>query len=347
MRAVVYRGERDVRVEDVPEPVLQKPDDAIVKVTTSAICGSDLHFYHGRLPGVFEGAVVGHEYAGEVVATGPEVTGFAAGDRVVGSFQIACGGCPACTRRTFNHCDDLGVLGYGVFLGDLAGAQAEYVRVPHADVNLLAVPPGMAPEQALFAGDILTTAWYAATLAEIEPGADVVVVGAGPVGMLTLMAARAMGADRVIAVDLVAPRLELAEQLGAIPVNSRDRSVPVAVEEILGGHAADSVVETVGLPRALLTAIDCVRPGGTVSVIGVHTEFEMALPVGNLFTRNVTLRFGGPCNVQGYWERALRAIQDGEADPSAIVTHRLPLEQAAEGYRLFDTKQALKVVLDA
>lgn len=345
MRAVVYRGEQNVAVEDVPEPSLVASGDAIVQVRKAAICGSDLHFYNGRVPGVFEGTVVGHEYVGTVTAVGDEVTGFAVGDEVVGSFQIACGTCAPCLLGRYNLCDDLGVLGYGIFVGDLAGAQAEYVRIPHADLNLMKIPAGLEPEQALFAGDILTTGWYAAGIAPVSPGDDVVVVGAGPVGTFAAMAARAMGAQRVVAIDMVASRLELAERLGAIPVNSAERSPTVAVEDILGG-GADVVIETVGLPPALLTAIECTRSGGTTSVIGVHTEFEHPLPLGNLFTRNITLRFGGSCNVQGWWDKALAAIASGQADPTVIVSHRMPLEDAAEGYRLFEAKEAMKVVLD-
>ena len=341
----MYRGEQDVRVEDVPEPELVADDDAIVRVRKAAICGSDLHFYNGRVPGVFEGTVVGHEFVGEVVSAGSAVAGFAVGDEVVGSFQIACGTCTPCTLGRYNLCDDLGVLGYGIFVGDLAGAQAEYVRIPHADLNLKKVPAGLDPERALFAGDILTTGWYAAGIAPVNEGDDVVVVGAGPVGTFAAMAARAMGAKRVVAIDMVPSRLELAESLGAIPVNSKERSPSVAVEDTFGGMA-DVVIETVGMPPALDTAIECVRAGGTVSVIGVHTEFQHPMPLANLFTRNVTLRFGGSCNVQGWWDRALAAIESGAADPSVIVTHRMPLEDAAEGYRLFESKQAMKVVLD-
>jgi threonine dehydrogenase-like Zn-dependent dehydrogenase len=345
MRAVVYRGEQHVEVEDVPEPTLVAPGDAIVKVRKAAICGSDLHFYNGRVPGVFEGTVVGHEFAGTVVATGKDVAHFKDGDEVVGSFQIACGTCAGCRSGHFNHCDDLGVLGYGIFVGDLAGSQAEYVRIPHADVNLIRVPTGLTPEQALFAGDILTTGWYAAGIAPVSPGDDVVVVGAGPVGTFAAMAARAMGAQRVVAIDMVASRLALAQSLGAIPVNSAERSASVAVEDILGA-GADVVIETVGLPPALVTSIECCKTGGTVSVIGVHTEFEHPLPLGNLFTRNITLRFGGSCNVQGWWQQALAAIEAGQADPTVIVSHRMPLADAAEGYRLFEAKEAMKVVLD-
>ena len=345
MKAVVYRGERDVRVEDVPEPELTEPDDVIVRVRKTAICGSDLHFYHGRLPGLFEGSTVGHEFTGTVARAGSGVTKFREGDEVVGSFQIACGGCEACRARRFNHCDDLAVLGYGVFVGDLGGAQAEYVRIPHADVNLMAIPAGLDAERALFTGDILTTAWYAAGIAPVSEGDDVVVVGAGPVGLLTVMAARAMGARRVLAVDMVPARLALAETIGATGVNSNDRSPTMAVEETFG-RMADVVVETVGMPPALITATECVRPGGTVSVIGVHNEFEYPLPLGTLFRNSVTLRFGGTCNVQGWWERALDAVVSGVADPTAIVSHRMPLDDAAEGYRLFDAKAATKVILE-
>ncbi|HVF19592.1 MAG TPA: alcohol dehydrogenase catalytic domain-containing protein [Mycobacteriales bacterium] len=345
MRAVVYRGEHDVRVEDVPEPELVAATDAVVRVRKAAICGSDLHFYNGRVPGVFEGTVVGHEYVGTVVAVGSDVTRFAVGDEVVGSFQIACGSCGPCRLGRFNLCDDLGVLGYGIFVGDLAGSQAELVRIPYADVNLLAIPPGISPEQALFAGDIMTTGWYAAGIADVQPGNSVVVVGSGPVGAFAQMAAHAMGAAKVVALDMVPSRLALAESLGSIGVNTAERSGSVAVEDILGGQA-DVVIETVGRPAALVTAIDCVRPGGTVSVIGVHTEFEYPLPLGNLFTRNITLQFGGSCNVQGWWEQAMAAIASGQVDPTVIVSHRMPLDDAAEGYRLFESKQAMKVVLE-
>lgn len=345
MRAVVYRGDQDVRVEEVPEPELADPGDVIVQVRKAAICGSDLHVYHGRVPGVFEGATLGHELVGTVVKAGSGVTRFKEGDEVISSFQIACGTCGPCRLGRYNLCDDLGVLGYGIFVGDLGGAQADYVRIPHADLNLRAVPSGLTPEQALFAGDILTTGFYAAGIAPVREGDDVVVVGAGPVGQFAAMAAASMGAKRVVSIDMVPSRLEMAASLGALTINSAERSPSVAVEETLGGMA-DVVIETVGLPPALLTAIDCTRAGGTVSVIGVHTEFELAMPLANLFTRNITLRFGGSCNVQGWWEQALDAVQSGRADPTVIVSHRMSLDDATEGYRLFDAKEAMKVVLD-
>lgn len=345
MRAVVFHGERDVRVEDVADPEVQAPGDAVVRVRKAAICGSDLHVYNGRVPGVFAGATLGHEFAGTVVSVGEGVTRFSPGDDVVGSFQIACGTCAGCRGGRFNLCDELGVLGYGIFVGDLGGAQAELVRIPHADVNLMAVPASLDLERALFLGDILTTGFYAAGIAPVEAGMTVAVIGCGPVGTFAQMAAHSMGASKVVAVDMVASRLELAAALGSIPVNSAERSASVAVEEALGGMA-DVVIESVGLPAALDTAIDCVRAGGVISVIGVHTDFQHVLPLANLFSRSITLRFGGSCNVQGWWDRALRAVEAGTADPLRIVTHRMGLDEAAEGYRLFEDKAAMKVLLD-
>lgn len=345
MRAVVYRGDQDVRVEEVPDPELLEPTDAVVRVHRAAICGSDLHIYNGRVPGVFEGATLGHEYTGEVVAVGDAVTGVQVGDLVVGSFQVVDGHCPACRVGRYNHCEQLAVHGYGVFVGDLGGAQAELVRVPYAAVNLKRIPDGVSEEAALFVGDILTTGWYAARGGEVGPGDTVLVVGAGPVGLFTTMAAYAQGAQRVIVTDLVAARLEAAAALGAETVDGSQRSVSVAVDELCPG-GAPVVVETVGLVPALLTAIDVTRSGGLLSVIGVHTEFEAVLPLATLFTRNLTLRFGGSCNVQGLWDETMAAVVDGRLDPTRIVSHRLPLADAAEGYRLFEAKQALKVVLD-
>lgn len=346
MKAVVYRGEGQVAVEEVLDPVLQAPDDALVRVHTAAICGSDLHILHGRVPGVFEGATVGHEFTGQIVEAGSDVRDFIAGDEVIGSFQISCGACDGCRRGHYNHCVEMGTLGYGIFVGDLGGSQAELVRVPHADVNLMRKPTELSHEQALFVGDILTTGWYCASLGDIHPGDTVVVVGAGPVGVFSAMSAQAMGAGRLIVTDLVGSRLGFVrEQLGADTIDAAKQSVSVALDALAPG-GADVVLETVGLPPALITAIDCVKTGGTVAVIGVHTEFEMALPVGNLFTRNITLRFGGSCNVQGVWEQTLRAVQDGRIDPTRIISHRLRLADAVEGYRLFDAKEALKVVLE-
>jgi threonine dehydrogenase-like Zn-dependent dehydrogenase len=345
MRAVVFHGEHDVRVDDVPDPVLLAASDVIVRVRTAAICGSDLHIYNGRVPGVMAGSTIGHEYVGEIVDAGTAVSGVAVGDRVVGSFQIVDGSCAACEAGRFNHCDDMGTLGYGIFVGDHGGAQAELIRIPHADINVRTLPDSVSDDAAVFVGDVLTTGYYAASIGEIEPGASVVVVGSGPVGLCAAMSARALGAGRVIVTDLVASRLEMAEKYGAETIDGSQRSVSVALDDLLPG-GADVVIETVGLPPALITAIDCCRAGGTISIIGVHTDFEMALPLNNVFVRNITLRFGGSCNVQGVWDKTLNAVTSGALDPTPIVSHHLPLAQAAEGYRMFEAKEALKVLLD-
>ena len=255
------------------------------------------------------------------------------------------GSCAACRAGHFNHCAEMAVLGYGIFVGDLGGAQAELVRVPHADANLMRVPEGVTEESALFVGDILTTGWYAARGGGVAAGDTVLVVGAGPVGLFATMSAFAQGAERVIVTDLVAARLEAAAALGAETVNGAERSVSVAVDELCPG-GAPIVIETVGLTPALLTAIETTRTGGTLSVIGVHTEFEAALPLGNMFARNLTLRFGGSCNVQGVWDETMAAVREGRLDPTRIISHRMPLDAAAEGYRMFEAKEALKVVLE-
>ncbi|MHB8341309.1 MAG: alcohol dehydrogenase catalytic domain-containing protein [Mycobacteriales bacterium] len=344
MRAVVYRGEGQMRVEDVPEPTISAPGDAIVHVRTAAICGSDLHILHGRVPGVFDGATVGHEMVGDVVAVGEDVTRFAVGDRVIGSFQISDGTCPQCQAGKFNLCAEMGTLGYGIFLGDLGGAQAEYVRVPYADVNLLAQPADVADESALWVGDVLTTGWYAALQADIVAGTPVLVVGAGPVGLCAAMVARHLGGE-VIVVDQVADRLAVAERLGCRTINASAVDPTVALESLTDTGRARSVIESVGLGPALATALDCCDSGGTVSVIGVHTEFTAELPLQNMFARALRIHFGGSCNVQAVWEESLSAVRRGVVDPAQLVSHVLPLQDAVEGYRLFDAKQAMKVLL--
>jgi threonine dehydrogenase-like Zn-dependent dehydrogenase len=232
----------------------------------------------------------------------------------------------------------------GVFVGDLGGAQAEYVRVPHADVNLLGQPHGVPDESAIWIGDVLTTGWYAAAQADVRPGRDVLVVGCGPVGLCAAMAVAHLGAG-VIVTDVVGRRLEIARELGWRTIDGSRSDVSVALEGLTEGGRVASVIESVGLPAALRTAIDCCDGGGTVSVIGVHTEFSVELPLMSMFTRALRLHFGGSCNVQGVWEESLAAVRRGVVDPSRLVTHVLPLDEAAEGYRLFDSKQALKVLL--
>lgn len=345
MRAILFEDVGRIRLGDYPEPAVRDPADAVVRVTTAAICGSDLHLLHGRIPGLRPGSVIGHEFVGVVEDAGAGVSRVRAGDRVVGSFLVVCGECWYCARGIFNFCDRMWVLGYGMFTGDLDGAQAEYVRIPSADHNLHAVDASLTDEQALFAGDILTTGVYIAAEAGIREGDTLAIVGAGPVGLFTLQAARAYRPDRIYMVDMAADRLALASRLGATPVDSTKVNPVVEIQRATGDRGADVVIECVGAPPAFAVALDAVRPGGTVAVIGVYTEFSYDLPLGEVWRRGVRIVMGGSCNVQGNWDRALELVRDGTIDPTAIVTHTLPLEEGVKGYELFERREALKVVL--
>jgi threonine dehydrogenase-like Zn-dependent dehydrogenase len=344
MRAVVYRDVGRIEVAEVPDPVLVEPNDAIVRVGLTAICGSDLHLYHGKAP-LEPGDTIGHEAIGVVEAVGASVTRFAPGDRVVVSFVIACGDCWFCRKGQTQLCEDFGFLGYGVFGGSLGGAQAELLRVPAADVNLLAIPTGLADDRALFVGDVLTTGVYAAGLAEIQQGDTVAVVGAGPVGFFCAQAAKARAAS-VLVLDLEPSRLALAERTGAIAVDVSARNAQTAVFEHTDGRGADIVIEAVGTPSAFERSLDIVRRGGTVVVMGVYTSELVQAQIGVWWIRALQLRFAGTTPVHTWWERAMAEVQAGRLDPLPIVSHRLPLEDAVRGYELFDSKQATKVLLE-
>lgn len=345
MRAVLFEDVGEIRLGDYPEPEVAEPADAVIRVTTAAICGSDLHLLHGRIPGVRPGSVIGHEYVGIVESTGPDVKQFKAGDRVVGAFPIVCGACWFCLRGEFNNCQDLRVLGYGMFTGDLDGAQAERVRIPNADWNLHAVDPELSDEQAIFAGDILTTGAYIAARANITEGDVVAITGAGPVGLFTLMAALTYSPSQVFVVDMAEDRLKLAEQLGAIPVNATKVNPVIEIQGRTGDRGADVVLECVGAPAAFDTALQAVRAGGTVAVIGVYSELEHPFLLGEIWRRGITIVMGGSANVQGHWSRTLEQVKQGRIDPTVIITHTLPLDEALTGYDLFERREALKVVL--
>lgn len=344
MRAVLFEGVGSIRVGDHPEPELLDPSDAIVRVTTAAICGSDLHLLHGRIPGMREGSVMGHEFVGVVEQVGSAVSGIEVGDRAVGSFLIACGVCWFCARGEYNNCDRLWVLGYGMFTGDLDGAQAELVRVPNADLNLRSVG-SLSDEQAVFAGDILTTGAYICERSNISEGDTVAIIGAGPVGLFTLMHTRAFSPAEVMVVDVAPDRLALSESLGAVPVDSTKVNPVVEIQRRTGERGADVVIECVGQPSAFGLALDAVRAGGTVGVIGVYTEFSYDFPLGEVWRRGVTLVMGATCNVQAHWGRTLELVEQNVVDPTVIITHTLPLEEAVKGYDLFERKEALKVLL--
>ncbi|MFC7440697.1 alcohol dehydrogenase family protein [Laceyella putida] len=344
MKAVTFHGVGDVRVETVQDPAIQEHTDAIVRITTAAICGSDLHLYHGAIPGLLPGAIIGHEYVGVVEEVGPHVRSFKRGDRVVGAFHVACGKCRTCRRSSFNQCRYGGVLGYGVAFGNLDGTQAEYARIPYADHTLRRVPDGLTDEQALFTGDILTTAYGAVVNSGLRPGENVAVIGCGPVGIMAVQSAFALGASRVFAVDLVKERTELAAQLGAIPVPSKEMNAVSKINEWTNGEGADVVIEAVGGPATLKLAFELARGGGRISAVGVTAEDTFAYPLMSSLTKDVTFRIG-LANIHRDIDATLALVQGGRIDPTVVVSHRLPLEQAPEGYRLFDQRQANKVIL--
>jgi threonine dehydrogenase-like Zn-dependent dehydrogenase len=344
VRAVVYREAGRVEVADVPEPELEDPRDAIVRVTRSAICGSDLHFFHGKAP-LEPGDVIGHEGVGVVERVGSDVSSVTPGQRVVVAFNIACGECWFCRNGQTALCEDFRNLGAGIFGGGLAGTQAELVRVPSADVNLLAIPEQVDDEAALFVGDVLTTGFYAAGISGIHPGDTVAVVGAGPVGYFAIQSALLNEPAGVVAIDLEPARLGLAEVAGAVPLNPNERNPQTALSERTDGRGADVVIEAVGTLDAFETALRVVRRGGTVVVVGMYTSETYPAQIGVWWARALDLRFTGVCPVHAWWRRAMAEVEAGRLDPMPLVSHRLPLEDAALGYELFESRRATKVLL--
>jgi threonine dehydrogenase-like Zn-dependent dehydrogenase len=344
VRAVVFVAAGAVRVVDVSDPALVEPTDAVVRITRSAICGSDLHFFHLKAP-VAPGDVMGHEAVGVVDAVGSDVTTVAPGDRVVVSFTIACGSCWFCRRGQSQLCERSAILGAGTFGGDLPGAQAEFVRVPWADVNLLPVPDDVVDDRAVFVGDILTTAWYATSVADARTDDVVAVVGAGPVGILCVQALRASGVERVVALDREPDRLALAADAGATTVDVGARNPQTALEELTDGRGADVALDAVGHPDAFDSALRVVRRGGRVVVVGMYAGETVPLQLGVAWARALDLRFAGICPVHAWWRDAMAQVEAGRMDPLPLVSHRLPLEEASLGYELFDRREALKVLL--
>lgn len=344
MRAVVVTGTGRVAVDDVARPRVEDAGDVVVAVRLAAICASDLHLLDGHTPGLRVGAVIGHELVGTVADAGDGVTRHRAGDRVVASFLVVCGRCPACAARRFNHCARRRALGLGELTGDLDGAQAEYVRVPDADVNLRAVAPGVADDDAVFAGDVLTTGFYAAALTEAGPGDVVAVVGGGPVGLSSAIAVRLRGAS-VVVLDTDERRVALArERLGLVATVPGDD--PEAAVAGAAGRPADVALDAVGAVPAFKSALRCVRDGGRVVVVGVYGPQRYDLPMGRVWVRGLELRFSGMANVQAHWDDVLDAIERGDVHPARIATHRLSLDDAVGGYELFRGRHAAKVLLE-
>lgn len=387
MRALTWHGTKDVRVETVDDPEIVNPRDAIVKVTSTAICGSDLHLYDGVIPGMMAGDILGHEFMGEVVETGPAST-LQKGQRVVVPFTISCGGCFHCRRQEYSACQNsnpvekqdpsamvyghpmAGLFGYSHLTGGYSGGQAEYVRVLFSDVGPIAVPDHLEDEKVLFLSDIIPTGWMAAENAGIQPDDTVAVWGCGPVGLFAIQSALAMGAARVIGIDHYPHRLELARQLGADSVNFRETHVREALLEMSGGIGVDAVIDAVGMEAhgfavdniidvvkqkvgigadrasALKQALLAVRPGGRVSIAGVYGGMTDKFPLGALMQKGLQVRTG-QTHVQRYMRKLLAMIEDGAIDPTFLISHTLPLEEAARGYRCFHDKQDTwtKVVL--
>jgi threonine dehydrogenase-like Zn-dependent dehydrogenase len=381
-------GAKDIQVRQVPDPKILNPDDAIVRITSTAICGSDLHLYNGFIPSMEKGDIMGHEFMGEVVEVGRDVKKLKVGDRVVVPFPIACGHCMSCESHLYSVCENsnpnawmaeklwgyspAAIYGYSHMLGGYAGGQAEYARVPYADVGPIKIPDGMPDEQVLFLSDIFPTGYMGADNCNIKRGDTIAVWGCGPVGQFAIKSAFLLGAERVIAIDRFPYRLKMAsEQGGAETINYAEvDSVPEALREMTGGRGPDACIDAVGMEAhgmgligaydrakqammletdriiALREAILSCRNGGTVSVIGVYGGFVDKFPFGAVVNRSLTIK-AGQAHVQHYMGPLLERIQKGEIDPSFVITHRLDLNDAASGYSTFLNKQdeCMKVVL--
>lgn len=346
MKALTFAGRETVRFESVAEPAIASPSDALVEVRLSAICGSDLHVYHEREKGLDPGTVLGHEFVGEVVETGSSVTSIKPGDRVASPFTTNCGRCFFCTRGLSCRCPEGQLFGWVEGGEGLQGAQAERVRVPLADSTLLKLPDAVSDEDGLLLGDVLSTGDFCADLAGVDATGVYAVVGCGPVGLMAIVAARHRGAERIVAVDAVPERLELARTFGARPASYKDGSPLDVVHEATEGRGADAVLEVVGSPAATRLAVDLVRPGGVVASVGVHTEEHFAFGPAEAYDKNLTYR-SGRCPARNQMERLLPLVSEGRYPLSTVISHRLPLEDGPRAYALFDRKQdgCTKVVL--
>jgi len=387
MRATCWYGTGDIRVEQVPDPTILNPRDAIVRITSTAICGSDLHIYGGYIPAMQPGDIIGHEFMGEVVEVGPKVNNLQVGDRVVVPFPIACGSCFFCREGLSSLCENsnpnavlaeklwghspAGLFGYSHLLGGYAGGQAEYARVPFADVGPIKVPAHLSDEQVLFLSDIFPTGYMAAEQCNIKAGDTIAVWGCGPVGLFAIKSAFLLGAGRVIAIDRFPDRLRMAsERCGALTLNYEESDVREVLSEMTGGRGPDACIDAVGMeshapgpihaydrakqalmletdrPFPLRQAIMACRNGGTVSVAGVYGGMVDKIPFGSVMNRSLTIR-SGQTHVHRYLKPLLAMIERGDIDPSFVVTHRMRLDEAPQGYKIFREKQdhCIKIVL--
>jgi threonine dehydrogenase-like Zn-dependent dehydrogenase len=388
MKATCWNGRNNVQVENVPDPQILTGRDAIVKVTSAAICGSDLHMYNGFMPTMKRGDILGHEFMGEVVDVGPEVGNLSVGDRVVVPFPIACGACAACQEGLYSVCENsnpnaamaervwghspCGIYGYTHMLGGYAGGQAEYVRVPFADVGPIKIEDSFSDEQVLFLSDVFPTGYMGAEMCEIKPGDVVAVWGAGTVGQFAVASAYLLGAERVIAIDRYDYRLRRArDHAGAETIDYEKVNVLEALAEMTGGRGPDACIDAVGMeshhhvppvyaydrakqatrvetdrPHALRQALIACKNGGRVAIIGAYAGFMDKFPIGSVMNRSLTIRTG-QCHVQRYLKPLLDRVRNGDIDPSFVVSHTMPLSEAPRGYEMFKNKEdgCSKVVL--
>ncbi|HWF75457.1 MAG TPA: alcohol dehydrogenase catalytic domain-containing protein [Solirubrobacteraceae bacterium] len=338
--ALVEPGRVEVVERTDPEPV--EPTDAVLRISASGICGSDLHMFRGRVPAE-PGVTLGHEYVGEVVAVGEQVSAVGIGDRVVGAFATACGHCRACATGQFQHCEHGALFGLGSGARTLPGTQADLALIPHADVTLRRIPAELTDHDALFAGDVLATAFHAIEAGGLRPGDACAVIGLGPVGLCAAMVALTGGARVVLALDKVPGRLEIAASLGAVAVDVRDPAFRDAVRRATGPAGAAVVVEAVGSSRALGTACEIAGTGATISVAGMFAE-PVAVDMGLVFAKGLRI-VAGVANVLGHIDRVLAMLCARQLTPGTLITHELALDEAPEAYRAFDRQEALKVLL--
>jgi threonine dehydrogenase-like Zn-dependent dehydrogenase len=389
MKALTWCGTGDIRVSNVPDPKILQPRDIIIKVTTTCICGSDLHLYDGFMPTMKAGDILGHEFMGIVEEVGPEVKNLKVGDRVVNPFTICCGSCFYCKRDLWSCCENTnpnawmaekmmgyspaGLFGYSHLTGGYAGGQAQYARIPYADVGPLKVPDGISDEQAIFLSDIFPTGYMAAENCNIRPDDTVAIWGCGPVGQFAIRSAKMLGAHQVIAIDdgtRVPERLRMAEEGGAITIDMRDEYIYDKLLDLTGGRGPDSCIDAVGMEahgftldafydkvktslfmatdraHALRQAINCCRKGGTVSIPGVYAGFLDKIPMGAAMNKGLTFKMG-QTHMKKYMKPLLERIQNGDIDPTFVITHKLPIDQGADAYKTFRDKkdQCIKVVL--
>jgi len=342
MRAVTFQAPGEIRLDERPEPEVLAPDDAVVRVDATGVCGSDLHIYHGRVK-IEPGFTIGHEFVGTVIAAGDAVTRVDVGDRVLGCFHTACGSCFFCMRGQYHKCDEARVFGHGATLGSLQGAQAEQVLVPRANLTLRRVPDGMSDDAALFAGDVMGTGYHAVVAADLRPGDTAVVLGLGPVGLCAVQVARACGAANVVGVDTVPDRLEVARSFGAEAVHLTEQDPRAAVKAASEGRGADVVVEAVGHPDALDMACRMARKAGTVSVVGVYAE-RCEVHMGVVWIKALRL-VTGHANVIAHVDPVLAMMQSGLLDPARLVSRHMKLEDAPQAYEAYANREALKIVM--